>query len=104
MSLSHPPIPEHLRPHIWAKSLYNYPAYPNLPVHSIAEFLFAAINVATNVPFQWSFVDSPQPGSLFFVWMSPQDFASPPTDGYQYLDPESVLHLPVGDKVFHRRC
>jgi len=95
------PIPDHLRPHVWAKSLYNYPAYPNLPVGSISEFLFQAIGLSTHIPFQWSFVDAPAPGSLFFVWMTPQDFASPPTDGYQYLDPESVLHLPVGDKVLN---
>jgi Fungal domain of unknown function (DUF1750) len=99
MSLAHPPISEHLRPHIWAKSMYHYPAYPNLPVHSIAEFLFNAINIASTVPFVWDFIDTPAPGSLFFVWMSPQVYASPPTDGYQYLDPENVLHLAVGDKV-----
>jgi hypothetical protein len=99
MALAHPPIPEHLRPHIWAKSMYNYPAYPNLPVDNIAEFLFTSMNIAQTVPFVWEFIDAPAPGSLFFVWMSPQLFANPPTDGYQYLDPERVLHLPVGDKV-----
>jgi Fungal domain of unknown function (DUF1750) len=99
MSLSHPPIPEHLRPHVWAKSMYTYPAFPNLPVQSIAEFLFQAIAIATNTPFRWDFIDVPPPGSLLFVWMSPQMSASPPTDGFQYLDPESMLHLPVGDKV-----
>jgi len=99
MSLSHPPIPEHLRPHVWAKSMYSYPAYPNLPIHSIAEFLFGAINIASSTPFRWDFIDAPTPGSLLFVWMSPTTFASPPTDGYQYLDPENMLHLSVGDKV-----
>jgi Fungal domain of unknown function (DUF1750) len=99
MSLAHPPIPEHLRPHVWAKSTYTYPAFPNLPVLSIADFLFSAINIAQTTPFRWDFIDAPPPGSLIFVWMSPQTFASPPTDGYQYLDPESMLHLAVGDKV-----
>ena len=79
--------------------MYNYPAYPNLPVDSIAEFLFTSMNIAQTVPFVWEFIDAPAPGSLFFVWMSPQLYANPPTDGYQYLDPERVLHLPVGDKV-----
>lgn len=84
--------------------MYHYPAYPNLPVHSIAEFLFNAINIASTVPFVWDFIDTPAPGSLFFVWMSPQVYASPPTDGYQYLDPENVIHLSVGDKVHRRTC
>jgi Fungal domain of unknown function (DUF1750) len=103
MSASHPPIPEHLRPHVWAKSLYSYPAFPNLPVQSIADFLFGAITIASSTPFRWDFIDAPTPGSLLFVWMSPTTFASPPTDGYQYLDPENMLHLAVGDKVrsFH---
>jgi hypothetical protein len=100
MSLAHPPIPDHLRPHVWAKSMYTYPAYPNLPVHSIADFLFSAIGIASSTPFRWDFIDAPAPGSLIFVWMSPQTFAAAPTDGYQYLDPENVLHLAVGDKVF----
>lgn len=99
MSLTHPPIPDHLRPHVWAKSTFTYPAYPNLPVHSIAEFLFNAINIASSTPFRWDFIDCPAPGSLIFTWMSAQTFSAPPTDGYQYLDPENVLHLMVGDKV-----
>ena len=99
MSLHHPPIPDNLRPHVWAKSTYSYPAFPNLPVHSIAEFLSGAINIASSTPFRWEFIDCPAPGSLIFVWMGLQTSASPPTDGYQYLDPESVLHLNVGDKV-----
>jgi len=99
MSFTHHPIAEHLRPHVWAKSMHVYPAFPNLPVHSIAEFLFQAITIAPSIPFRWDFIDAPTPGSLLFVWMSPQTSASPPTDGYQYLDPESTLHLAVGDKV-----
>jgi len=99
MAMAQPPIPDHLRPHIWAVSRYHYPAYPNLPVNVVAEFLFQAINVATTAPFAWDFIDCPAPGTLFFVWMSPNTFVSPPTDGYSYLDPENVLHLPVGDKV-----
>jgi Fungal domain of unknown function (DUF1750) len=100
MAHAHPPISDHLRPHVWAKSMYTYPAYPNLPVQSIADFLFNAIRIASSTPFRWDFIDAPAPGSLIFVWMSPQTYAPPPTDGYQYLDPESILHLAVGDKVF----
>src|SRR5271156_394392 len=99
MSLGHPPIPENLRPHVWAKSLYNYPAFPNLGVQSIADFLFGAMSIATTTPFRWDFLDCPAPGSLIFAWMSPQSFAQPPTDGYQYLDPEHMVHLPVNERV-----
>jgi Fungal domain of unknown function (DUF1750) len=98
--MAHPPLPEHLRPHIWAKSTYSYQAFPNLPVQSIADFLHQAIAIAQTTPFRWEFVDCPAPGSLIFVWMSLPTFASPPTDGYQYLDPESVIRLTVGDKVY----
>jgi hypothetical protein len=77
----------------------TYPLYPNLPVQQIAAFLSDAINIASTIPFRWDFIDAPAPGSLIFVWMAPQTFASPPTDGYQYLDPENMLHLSVGDKV-----
>ena len=99
MSVGQPPIPDHLRPHVWAKSMYTYPAFPNLPIQSIAEFLVASINIASTTPFRWDFIDTPAPGSLVFVWMSPHMFATPPTDGYQYLDPENMLHLSVGEKV-----
>ena len=74
----------------------TYPLYPNLPVQQIAAFLSDAINHAS---FRWDFIDAPAPGSLIFVWMAHQTFATPPTDGYQYLDPENMLHLSVGDKV-----
>jgi hypothetical protein len=107
MALAQPPIPEHLRPHVWAKSLYQYQLFPNLPVQSIAEFLQNAINIASATPFRWEFIDCPAPGSLIFVWMAPQMFATPPTDGYQYLDPETQIHINVGnDKVRKRgyRC
>jgi hypothetical protein len=99
MQVGQPPIPDHLRPHVWAKSMYTYPAFSNLPLPSIAEFLVGAINIASTTPFRWDFIDAPPPGNLVFVWMSPNTFATPPTDGYQYLDPENVLHLAVGDKV-----
>ena len=80
--------------------MYQYQPFPNIPVGSIADFLQNAQTIASATPFQWNFIDCPAPGSLIFVWMSPQTFASPPTDGYQYLDPETVLHLNVGnDKV-----
>src|SRR5262245_50047370 len=95
-----PPIAENLRPHIWAMSRYHYPAYPNLPISAIADFLFQAITIAVTVPFRWDILDCPPPGSLLFVWMSPQTSANPPTDGYRYLDPETVIHLPVAaDRV-----
>src|SRR5436305_277110 len=96
MSFTHHPIPEHLRPHVWAKSMYVYPAFPNLPVHSIAEFLFQAITIATNTPFRWDFIDAPVPGSLLFVWMSPQTYASSSP-----IKPKAQLGLPICLLLFH---
>jgi serine/threonine protein kinase len=100
MALPQPPIAEHLRPHVWAKSLYQYPLFPDLSVQSIADFLQNAISLASAMPFRWDFIDCPAPGSLIFVWMASQTFFMPPTDGYQYLDPEIPIHYNVGnDKV-----
>ena len=57
--------------------------------------LMRAVNFATTVPFLWGYIDKPQDGSLFMVFLLPQQHQFP-NDGIRYQDQEIRQVIPDG--------
>ncbi|KAK2459682.1 hypothetical protein APHAL10511_008327 [Amanita phalloides] len=56
--------------------------------------LSKGIALAQNVPFSWGFVDKPSDGTLFLLFIPPQNPF--PNDGIRYLESEAKYNMPIG--------
>ena len=59
------------------------------------QYLVKAHQLATGVPFQWGYIDRPQEGSLFIVFLLPQQRVFP-NDGVRYQEQETRYTIPAG--------
>ncbi|KAF7317866.1 Zn-dependent exopeptidase [Mycena kentingensis (nom. inval.)] len=54
--------------------------------------------MASNVPFQWGYIDKPAEGSIYLVYMNPQHPVTFPNDGIRWPEPESARSGQVNGK------
>ncbi|KAH8119596.1 hypothetical protein DFH11DRAFT_1565886 [Phellopilus nigrolimitatus] len=69
--------------------------HPQVTYESAVQMLVKAYQLAVNVPFQWSYIDRPQDGSLYMVFLLPQQRGFP-NDGIRYQDQENRYSIPAG--------
>ncbi|OLL24672.1 SWI/SNF and RSC complexes subunit ssr4, partial [Neolecta irregularis DAH-3] len=98
---------QHTMMDLWAKSTAAWPIYNNLSLDTIADMLQKAPQLCQQHPFVWSYIDKPTDGQLFLVFIPPQMVATPPGDGFQYMDPEKRMVFELGNRaieVFEHKC
>ncbi|KAI5116751.1 hypothetical protein M0805_001609 [Coniferiporia weirii] len=62
---------------------------------SAVQMLLKAHQLAMGVPFQWGYIDRPQDGSLYMIFLLPQQ-RNFPNDGIRYQDQENRYSIPAG--------
>ncbi|KIH86705.1 hypothetical protein SPBR_08190 [Sporothrix brasiliensis 5110] len=97
-----------LLPHIHLISAYRYPLVPRFGIPEVTEWLLNSPRIARDgAPFFWTFLDTPQDGSIILTWQPLQrmgtEFAS---DGYVWPRGETFYQHEIRDglilEVFHQ--
>ena len=69
--------------------------HPQLSYEMALQYLIKAHHLAAQVPFQFGYIDKPQEGSLFMVFVLPQQRMFP-NDGIRYQEQEQRYIIPAG--------
>lgn len=72
---------------------------PRVDTAEVTKWLLAAPKIARDTaPFFWTYVDTPQDGTIFLTWQPLQRLGTEfSTDGYIWAGQETYYHQPVGD-------
>lgn len=72
----------------------NLGIHVNLTIETALAMLLKSISLAERMPFSWGYIDRPQDGQVFLIYMpNPAVF---PNDGIRYQDTESKVVMPAG--------
>ncbi|TCD59780.1 hypothetical protein EIP91_011473 [Steccherinum ochraceum] len=73
----------------------NLGAHPTFTPEMAANMLVRATNLSQTTPFNWGYIDRPNDGQLFLIFVPPQ--LSFPIDGVRYQDQEQRYAMPIGN-------
>ncbi|KAF1820565.1 DUF1750-domain-containing protein, partial [Dissoconium aciculare CBS 342.82] len=80
-----------LRPHLHLLSVHRYPTIHQLQLEQAFLYLRDAPSIVKSVaPMYWSYVSTPEDGSIRLEWLSQDKADAYPSDGYVWADPEST--------------
>ncbi|KAK4141879.1 uncharacterized protein C8A04DRAFT_13747 [Dichotomopilus funicola] len=88
-----------LLPHVHLLSTFRYASMPRVDLPEVTKWLLQAPKIARDTaPFYWTYLDSPQDGSIFLTWQPTarrgNEFAS---DGYVWAGPEVSFQHSAGN-------
>ncbi|OAX36983.1 hypothetical protein K503DRAFT_261731 [Rhizopogon vinicolor AM-OR11-026] len=71
----------------------DFAPHPNISLETAANMLFRAIQTSQNLPYHWTFIDKPQEGQIYLLFMP--NPALPLNDGIRWQDQENRFAMPV---------
>ncbi|KAG1729048.1 hypothetical protein EDB19DRAFT_134758 [Suillus lakei] len=71
----------------------DFGLHPNVSLENAANMLFRAIQTSQNQPYTWTFIDKPQEGQIYLLFMP--NPAQPLNDGIRWQDQENRYTMPV---------
>lgn len=70
--------------------------HPSITYEQAVSMLIRAVHLASQAPFQWGYIDKPHDGSLYMIFLVPQQHKFP-NDGIRYQDQEIRQVIPAGN-------
>ncbi|KAG0701910.1 hypothetical protein DFH29DRAFT_924471 [Suillus ampliporus] len=71
----------------------DFGLHPNVSLETAANMLLRAIQTSQNLPYNWTFIDKPQEGQIYLLFMP--NPAQPLNDGIRWQDQENRYTMPV---------
>ncbi|KAG2118396.1 hypothetical protein DEU56DRAFT_838162 [Suillus clintonianus] len=71
----------------------DFGLHPNVSLENAANMLFRAIQTSQTLPYNWTFIDKPQEGQIYLLFMP--NPAQPLNDGIRWQDQENRYTMPV---------
>ncbi|KAG1739422.1 uncharacterized protein EDB91DRAFT_383888 [Suillus paluster] len=71
----------------------DFGLHPNVSLETAANMLLRAISTSQNLPYNWTFIDKPQEGQIYLLFMP--NPSQPLNDGIRWQDQENRYNMPV---------